>query len=285
MITDVHTHLVSASADASKLRLNFCNRVLMRLLHIGTSAELRERFRRELFEGPVERAVVCAVENSPLAAGNREVRDFCHDNPGFLYGANLDPCSSSVESDIDAAVRDGAVLLKLMPSYQNVDPADPRCDRFWDVVAERRLPVIVHTGPEHSLSGGDDRFNSPDRLERAAGKGVVLICAHCGCQLVSFVERSHFGAWKRLVRRYPNVYGDVSGFSGCVRRFWLGRILRDPLLRSRIVFGTDYPSCVHVFRRNRENQFAAWYGFFRDVGLDDDFFSRGSRLLRLEGQS
>ena len=283
MIVDIHTHLVASSADASRLRLNIWNRALMRLLRIGSSDELRERFCRELGEGPVDRAVVCAVERSPLASGNREVLDFCRANPAFLYGANLDPLSPSVESDVDGAVRDGAVLLKLMPSHQGIDPGDPRCDRFWDVVAERRLPVIVHTGPEHTLSGGDDRLNSPERLERAAQRGVTLICAHCGCQLVSFVERSQFGAWKRLVRRFPNVYGDVSGFSGCVRRFWLSRILRDPLLRSRIVFGTDYPSCVHVFRRNRGNAFRTWYELFRHVGLDDEFFSRGARLLGLEG--
>ncbi|MBQ9430004.1 MAG: amidohydrolase family protein [Kiritimatiellae bacterium] len=283
MIIDIHAHLVSASADPSKMRLNVWNRILMRLLRIQSVKELRSRFCRELTEGPVDRAVVCAVENAPLAAGNREVRDFCRENPSFLFGANLNPLSPHVESDIDGAVHDGAVLIKLMPSYQNVDLADPRCDRFWDAVSERRIPVIVHTGPEHSLSRGDNRYNSPARLERAARRGVTVICAHCGCQLASFVERSQFGAWKRLVRTYPNVYGDVSGFSGCVRRFWLSRILRDPLLRSRIVFGTDYPSCVHVFRRNEGNLFRAWYDTFRGFGLDDSFFTRGAKLLGLEG--
>ncbi|MBP5227920.1 MAG: amidohydrolase family protein [Kiritimatiellae bacterium] len=283
MIIDIHTHLVSATADPAKLRLNVWNRILMRLLRLGTAEELRERFCRDLAEGPVERAVVCAVEHSLIAAGNREVRDFCRENPSFLFGANLNPLSPHVESDIDGAVHDGAVLIKLMPSYQNVDLADPRCDLFWDAVADRKLPVIVHTGPEHSLSRGNGSYNSPARLERAARKGVTLICAHCGCQLVSFVERSQFGAWKRLVRSYENVYGDVSGFGGCVRRFWLRRILRDPLLKSRIVFGTDYPSCVHVFRRNEENPFRAWHAFFKDAGLDNAFFGRGAKLLGLEG--
>ena len=108
------------------------------------------------------------------------------------------------------------------------------------------------------------------------------MCAHCGCQLVSFVERSHFGAWKRLVQRHANVYGDVSGFSGCVRRFWLARIVRDPLLRSRILFGTDYPAFVHVFRPNRGNTFAAWTELFRSFGLGDEFFARGAKLIGLE---
>ena len=84
-----------------------------------------------------------------------------------------------------------------------------------------------------------------------------------------------------LGTREVNVYGDVSGFSGCVRRFWLGRIVRDPLLRSRIVFGTDFPAFVHVFRPNRGNTFAAWMELFKGFGLGDDFLARGAKLIGL----
>lgn len=282
MIVDLHTHLVASAADSPRTRLNVWNRALVRIARFGSAAECRERFVREFREGPVDRAVVCAIEGSPLAAGNREVAAFCRDNPGFLYGANLDPRSPDIEDEMDAAVSDGAVLLKLMPSFQGVDPASPNCDRYWTAAAARRLPVVVHTGPEHMLSRGDNALNSPARLERAADIGATIVCAHCGCQLVSFVERSHFGAWKRLVQRHANVYGDVSGFSGCVRRFWLGRIVRNPLLRSRILFGTDYPAFVHVFRPNRGNTFAAWMELFRSYGLGDDFFARGAKLIGLE---
>lgn len=285
MTVDLHTHLVSSAADPSRVRLNVWNRALMRIAGFGSAADCRERFVREFRESPVERAVVCAIEGSPLAAGNREVAAFCRDNPGFLYGANIDPRSPGVEDEMDAAVSEGAVLLKLLPSFQGVDPASPQCDRYWVAAAARRLPVIVHTGPEHTLSRGDDSLNSPARLERAAESGATIVCAHCGCQLASFVERSHFGAWKRLVRRFPNVYGDVSGFSGCVRRFWLGRIVRDPLLRSRIVFGTDFPAFVHVFRPNRGNAFTAWMDLFRSFGLDDAFFARGAGLIRQEDRT
>ena len=281
MTVDLHTHLVSSSADAARGKLNVWNRVLMRIAGFGSASDCRGRFVRDLREGPVEKAVVCAIEGSPLAAGNREVLAFCRENPGFLYGANLDPRSPAVEDEMDEAVSEGAVLLKLMPSFQGVDPASPNCDRYWESAAERHLPVIVHTGPEHTLARGDDGLNSPARLERAASIGTTIVCAHCGCQLASFVERSHFGAWKRLVRRFPNVYGDVSGFSGCVRRFWLGRIVRDPLLRSRIVFGTDFPAFVHVFRPNRGNTFAAWMELFKGFGLGDDFFARGAKLIGL----
>ena len=60
------------------------------------------------------------------------------------------------------------------------------------------------------------------------------------------------------------------------------RIVRDPLLRSRILFGTDYPAFVHVFRPNRGNTFAAWMELFRSYGLGDDFFARGAKLIGLE---
>ena len=68
MIVDLHTHLVASAADSPRTRLNVWNRALVRIARFGSAAECRERFVREFREGPVDRAVVCAIEGSPLAA-------------------------------------------------------------------------------------------------------------------------------------------------------------------------------------------------------------------------
>ena len=163
---DLHTHLVASSADSARAKLNVWNRVLIRIARFGSASDCRERFVRELREGPVEKAVVCAIEGSPLAAGNREVLAFCRATPGFLYGANLNPLSPTIEEEMDVAVSDGAVLLKLMPSFQGIDPASPQCDRYWAAAAARNLPVIVHTGPEHMLA---QRAQLPDAPRACRG--------------------------------------------------------------------------------------------------------------------
>ena len=158
MIVDLHTHLVASSADSARAKLNVWNRVLIRIAGFGSASDCRERFVRELREGPVEKAVVCAIEGSPLAAGNREVVAFCQANPGFLYGANLNPLSPAIEEEMDAAVSDGAVLLKLMPSFQGVDPASPQCDRYWTAAA---LPPRSSVAPSATVIAVDAGSDAP----------------------------------------------------------------------------------------------------------------------------
>lgn len=281
MLIDLHAHLVAQDIRPARMRFNLWNRILQRLLGVSSASEFRTKIVSDFADSPVEKVVLCAIENSSLAAGNAEVKAFCQTHAGFLYGANLNPFSSTLEADVATAVRDGAVLVKLMPSFQRVDPADSRCDAYWQLMRAHQLPVLVHTGPEHTLAGGPARFNDPARLRRAAEMGVTLICAHCGCPMMLH-ERSGFAAWAELVRAFPNVYGDVSGFCGCVRHWWLRRILRNPQLAARLVFGTDFPSFPHVFRRNETNIFQAWLTFFRSAGCDTAFFTRGAELLKKE---
>ena len=95
-------------------------------------------------------------------------------------------------------------------------------------------------------------------------------------------ERNGIRAWMDLMRTYPNVWGDASAFCGCVRHYWLKRIIADPLLRSRLVFGTDYPAFPYVFKRTSRNVFREWSNFFTAYGCDDAFFSRGAGLVNLE---
>lgn len=282
MIIDLHTHLVAEGVRAGQRGFNLWNRILSRLLRVRDAEAFRRKIVDDLAAGPVARCVLCAIEGSRLAAGNREVRAFCRAHAGFLYGANLNPLSPSLETDVDDAVRAGAVLIKLMPSFQNVDPADPRCDAFWELARDRHLPVLVHTGPEHTLAGGPQRFNAPARLVRAATTGVTLICAHCGCHML-LTERNGIREWAELARRHANVYGDVSGCVGCIRHHWLRKVLRDDALSARLLFGTDYPAFPSVFRRGDANLFRNWIAFFRKLGCPEALFHRSAQILKQEG--
>lgn len=280
MTVDLHTHLVSSRAGEGA-RFNYCNKVVQWRLGVRSVDAFRAKFVADLAEGPADKAVVCAIENSPLVAGNAETLAFCRAHPGFLYGVNLNPLSPTLADDVAQAVRDGAVLVKLHPSFQRIDPADDACQPFWHLMARHHLPVLVHTGHEHALRGGSNRLNDPARLARAAALGVTLVCAHCGCHMM-LQERNGIRAWMDLVRTYPNVWGDASAFCGCVRHYWLKRTLADPLLRSRLVFGTDYPAFPYVFKRTSRNVFREWSNFFTAYGCDDAFFSRGAGLVNLE---
>lgn len=278
MIIDIHAHLMSSSFSRSG-RFNLWNTVLRHKLGISTAPDFLEKMKNDLRESPVGKVVLCAVEGSGIAAGNREVLDLCRNDGRFLYGVNLNPLSPSVCDEMEYAVRQGAVLIKLLPSWQGVDLSADPCLPFWQLAAEKKIPVLVHTGPEHTFRG-DNRLNDPGRLEKAAEMGVTLICAHCGCSMMLH-ERSYFSEWARLARKYANVYGDVSGFSGCLRHYWLSRILRDGALKRKILFGTDYPSYPYVFRKNDRNIFGGWLDFYASRGLDQDFFHRAQEILNV----
>ncbi len=279
MIIDMHAHLMSAAFVPGR-RFNLWNHILWRKLGISSSKDYLLKLVADLDESPVEKAVLCAVENSDVAAGNEEVREACRQDGRFLYGVNLNPLSHSIQEEVEKAVKDGAVLAKLLPSWQGIDLSSQEAMPFWQAVAERRLPVLVHTGPEHTFRG-DNRLNNPMLLEPAAELGATLICAHCGCSMMLH-ERNYFREWTELARRHPNVYGDVSGFSGCVRHYWLGRILADDTLKGRLLFGTDYPSFPYVLRRNHPNLYRGWMDFYASKGLGSDFFHRAEEVLNVK---
>ncbi len=278
MIIDMHAHLMSAAFSPGR-HFNLWNHILWRKLGVSSCAEYAEKLAGDLGKSPVDKAVLCAVEGSQVAAGNSEVKEFCRRDGRFLYGANLNPLSPSIQEDLEKALEDGAVLVKLLPSWQGVDLSLPGCLPFWKLAARHAIPVLVHTGPEHTFRG-DGRLNNPALLETAASLGAVIICAHCGCSMMLH-ERSYFHEWAALAGKYPNVYGDVSGFSGCVRHYWLGRIMEDAGLRRKLLFGTDYPSFPYAFRRNQPNLFQGWMDFYASKGLGDDFFTRAGEVLNV----
>ena len=41
--------------------------------------------------------------------------------------------------------------MKCLPNCQNIDPSDARYRRFWERMAEARLPLLAHTGGEHTV--------------------------------------------------------------------------------------------------------------------------------------
>lgn len=100
--------------------------------------------------------------------------------------------------------------------------------------------MLVHTGHEHSAPVLDKLLASPARLEPVLDQGCTVIACHAGTgwptdspdQLPEFIS---------LLKRYPKLWGDtaVLGTPGRVRDF--GRLLDDPLAKSRLLHGSDFP--------------------------------------------
>src|SRR5215471_1477506 len=45
----------------------------------------------------------------------------------------------------------GAVMMKCLPNCHNIDCNDRRYTKFWERMAAAKLPLLAHTGSEHTL--------------------------------------------------------------------------------------------------------------------------------------
>ncbi|MFQ5993841.1 MAG: amidohydrolase family protein [Acidiferrobacterales bacterium] len=148
----------------------------------------------------------------------------------------------------------GARAIKWLPSAMGMDPASPLCDRFYEAMAKRGLPLLVHAGGEAAVHGPElQQLNNPLKLRRALDHGVRVIVAHCaslgsdidldqgsnGPQVASF---ELFARMMDDARYEGRLFADVSAMTQANR---MGTPLRAVLARRdwhpRLVNGSDYP--------------------------------------------
>lgn len=212
----------------------------------------------------------------------------------FLAGVSIHPARSDALDELDRCVAGGAVLMKCLPNCQNIDFADRRYRRFWERMAEVRLPLLAHTGGEHTVAIINAGLADPKLLRFPLQCGVIVIAAHCGTSSGVF-DRDYFDDWARMLHEFPNLYGDISAMVSLNRCGHLLDCLRDEIA-PRIVHGSDFPVPVlghrlrlqgsldrQMFRRiqNVENPLERDWQFKEALGFADEVATRVTGLLRL----
>ena len=215
----------------------------------------------------------------------------------FLPGVSIHPARPDALGELDRCLEAGAVLLKCLPNCQNIDWSLRRYTPFLERMAEAGLPLLAHTGGEHTLPVIDARLADPRVLIRPLEIGVTCIAAHCGTNTGHW--GNYFDVFSAMVRRHPRLYGDTSAFCA-LGAFRLGpRTLRAclaPELAARLIHGSDAPVPVSGLTAlmagliSRENYRASRRipnplerDFFlkRALGFPEEVFTRASSLLRL----
>jgi len=99
----------------------------------------------------------------------------------FEWIASIHPYRKDCVEALEWAARHGARAIKWLPSIMGIDPASPRCVRFYDALVRLDMPLMSHGGYEHPLldSGALQEFNNPLALRRPLERGVRVIVAHC----------------------------------------------------------------------------------------------------------
>jgi uncharacterized protein len=192
------------------------------------------------------------LEHTMFYVPNEYTRDVAKRHPeDFEWAASIHPYRKDAVEALEQAARDGARGVKWLPSAMGIDPASPRCDRFYETLRKTDLVLIAHAGLERAVPGrGAHDFGNPLRLRRALDAGVRVVVAHCASMGEDrdldqgpngpYVES--FSLFARIFEKYRNVYGDISAMTQVNRAGpMLVRTLESAEWHARLLNGSDYP--------------------------------------------
>jgi hypothetical protein len=224
---------------------------------------------------------------------NDYVLKLAREHPGFLPAVSIHPARPDALEEMDWCLAGGAVMMKCLPNCHNIDCNDRRYLKFWEKMAELGLPLLAHTGGEHTVPVVRKELSDPRTLNLPLQCGVKVIAAHCATKSGLF-DREYFQIFAEMTRRHPNLYGDTSAFNVPIRGRHVRECLREPLVE-RMLHGSDYPVPVHghfawakgyvdwhTFRQweRHPNILERDYQLKRAMGFPAECFSRIWRILR-----
>ncbi len=169
----------------------------------------------------------------------------------FEWAASIHPHDPQALDRLDAAAARGARAIKWLPSAQNIDPADARCDRFYAKLAALQMPLITHAGDEQAVHGFGEHLGNPLRLRRPLDAGVRVVVAHCASLgIAEDIDRNgstmltNFDLFARLMgepRYRANLVGDIAAIVQSNRMGVIGTLLERRDWHDRLLNGSDYP--------------------------------------------
>ncbi len=174
----------------------------------------------------------------------------CRAHPEFLPAVSIHPARPDALDELERCLVGGAVMLKLLPNCHNVDCNDPRYRKFWERMAEAKLPLLAHTGGEHTVQVINAAYSDPRVLTQPLECGVTVIAAHAATKS-GLGDPEYFHDWAAMLEKYPNLYGDTSAWHVPLRGRFAGISTRG-LIGERLLHGSDFPvPCNGLWARVR----------------------------------
>jgi predicted TIM-barrel fold metal-dependent hydrolase len=312
MIIDCHVHTCAfdpAHGSTSAYLLNtFAFRFMRWRLGLGQVTPNDKIMEAKLFETvngtrEVDRVVLLAFDAVHDSNGRRDdarthlyvkndyALELCRKNPKLLFGASVHPYRKVAAEEVERCIKAGAVLLKWLPIVQDFDPSSEKCFAVYDVLAHYGVPLLSHTGGEKSLPNMNEHVASPILLEPAIRRGVTVIAAHCGTRS-AWGERDFVPEFVRLAKEHEKFYGDTAALNLPTRWHAYDAIFSDEAVRSKLVHGSDWPIIALPSPRHlgvsrsfemmhEENWMRRDVLIKRELGFDDAYWNRASKILRL----
>jgi uncharacterized protein len=276
MITDIHFHIAAAETElphffvSEEQQQTFVYKALRDFLFlqkgkVDNQAALEWTMDVLHESSLVQRVVALALDwaydengqpdksRTHMMVSNEFVRDLAYNNKGrVLFGASVNPHRQDSITVLNQMKDAGAVLIKLLPSAQNIDLTDPNHTDFFKEMATLDLPLLCHVGVEHTvLPKANDllsqRLNDPKRLEALLRLNVKVIAAHCALPAFKHdlsILPDSYEDLHRLHLKYPDLlYADLAAFFipfSSLRPKGAVQVKRDFPMQC-LVFGSDFP--------------------------------------------
>jgi mannonate dehydratase len=195
------------------------------------------------------------AERTNFYIPNAYARDVARANPRYFeWAASIHPYRTDCVAALEQAKRDRARAVKWIPAAMGIDPASPRCDRFYAALARLDVPLITHSGLERAvISGYSQDLGNPLRLRRALASGVRVVVAHCASMGTDRdLDRGadaplvpSFELFARLMddAQYDGrLFGDISAMPQVNRAApALAQVIERSDWHARLLNGSDYP--------------------------------------------
>jgi uncharacterized protein len=205
------------------------------------------------------------LEKTEFYVPNEYVFKLCEQRPElFVPNISVNPYRPHAVAELEKWARRGARVVKWLPNAMGINPADQRCDPFYQKMKQLDLILLSHGGEEKAVEAEEDqKLGNPLLLRRPLDHGVKVIVAHCAglgtnedLDTPDRNKLANFDLFLRLMdeRRYEGlVFGEISAMTQFNRAGKpLMTILQRQDLHERLVNGSDYPlPAVNALIRTR----------------------------------
>lgn len=270
MRIDVHTHLAGLSGHPSgchispRMGRSLAYKALLRLNGLSPKDPIAatEQFAARMQQvvessSEIDYACVFAMDGvydangdlvpaeSHLLVPNRYLFEVCAKSPRLLPVISVNPQRRDAAAEL-ARWGPLAVAMKWLGPLQKFDPTAAAHERFYDQIADLQLPMIIHSGCEHTFPGMAQPLGNPMLYEPIVRRGVPVIFSHCGTGSFMHPGYDFSREFVTMLERYDNVYGDTSAFCSLVRYKQVRRFAADRYM-GRILQGSDFPVPNNAF--------------------------------------
>lgn len=263
MRLDLHVHLAGIGAGGTgcavspRMRRTVTYHALMRLTgmhrHRGDEDRAFARYLGDMVRSSAEldAALVFGMDGVYDAAGqldprrshlyipNAHVFAVCREQPELLPVISVNPERPDAVAELE---RWGprAIALKWLAPLQRFELSASRHAEVIRTLARLQLPVIAHSGCEHTFPGMEQRLGDPELYEPLLAAGVPVIFSHCGTGSLIIRGHDYSAGFLRMLQRHEHAFGDTAAFCSLVRLPELRRFVRSGLVE-RLFHGSDFP--------------------------------------------